>query len=166
MARIVCADTGWIPGGTVLDTHTAAFKTLLQILAPTNHDIELVEWGVQFDTTGSTPCRVKLARQTTAGTGAAGNCGTLSNTSLSYIDNEVAGTVQGVAAVGKQAGAWTAEPTLGTDPVQDVVAVAPASGGYRWVGRPIPINRADRLGILIWNPLAAVQVNVVAFWRE
>ena len=48
----------------------ATAKTIMQLVAASNHRVKLLEWGVYFDGTSTTaePVQVRLLRQTTAGT--------------------------------------------------------------------------------------------------
>ena len=49
----------------------ATAKTVVQILAPSNHRVKITGWGVYFDGVSATavPARVRLIRQASAGTG-------------------------------------------------------------------------------------------------
>src|SRR5947199_8621058 len=48
----------------------ATAKTVLQLVAATNHRVKILSWGVYFDGTSPTaePVQVRLLRQTSAGT--------------------------------------------------------------------------------------------------
>lgn len=56
-----------------LAANVGAWKTLAQLIAPANHRVKILGYGVYFDGTLSTnaPVQVELLRQTTAGTGTA-----------------------------------------------------------------------------------------------
>ena len=129
----------------------ATAKTVIQLVAASNHPVKLLGWGVFFDGTSSTaePVVVELLRQTTAGT----------MTSLTPVkvdpgrDETLQTTAQHTA---------TAEPTAG-----DVLArrnVHPQSG-YEVMypfGQEMIIPGGGRIGIRCTAPAG---VNVAAEMR-
>jgi hypothetical protein len=135
------AVTGEIATGT-------SAKTLLQIVAASNHGVLVKEWSISFKGTSNTasPIRVRVLRQTTAGTMSA----------LTPVkdpddtDETLQTTAQHTA---------TAEPTSGD--VLFTELVHPQTG-YTWqapFGGAIKIGGGDRLGIEV---LAGADVNAVA----
>ena len=115
---------------------TAAVKTLLQLVAPTNHRGILKEWSVSFKGIVSvdTPVLVELLRQTTAGT--------MTALTLVKVDPTNDETLQFTAQHTS-----TSEPTAG-----DVIAlrlVHPQGGLYEWTerGMALPIPGGTRLAL-------------------
>jgi hypothetical protein len=82
-------------------TGTSA-KTLMQIVAPTNQRVILIEFGISFRGTSATdpPVLVELLRQTTAGT--------MTSLTLVKADQSIAETIQSTAQHTS-----TGEPTAG-----------------------------------------------------
>ena len=114
--------------------------TVLQLVAGVV-PVTITEYGVSFDGTNSahTPARVKLIRQTTAGTMTAE-----ANQPIEYDSAQTAAfaTVR-VAA--------TAEPTLTTD-IYDNNLVTPIGGLFVKqypLGREIVVQPGERLGIMV-----------------
>jgi len=127
-------------------TGTSA-KTLLQIVAAANHGVLIDEISISFKGTSNTatPIRVRVLRQTTAGT----------MTSLTPVKDppDSGETLQ----VGAQHTA-TAEPTAGDVLMTELVH---PQTGYTWqapFGREIKIGGGGRLGIEV---LAGADVNAV-----
>ena len=77
-------------------------KTILQLIAPANHRLKVIGWGVFFDGTSATaqPVKVELLRQTSAGTMSA-------NTPVKW-DDSLAETLQTTAQ-----DSATVEPSAG-----------------------------------------------------
>jgi len=125
-----------------------ALKTIMQLVAATNHGVEVEELSISFNGTSNsaTPILVQIARQTTAGT----------MTSLTCVkdpddfDETLQTTAQHTA---------TAEPTLGD--ILEAEYVHPQQG-YTWYkgpGREIKIGGGDRLAIVV---TAAASVSAAA----
>lgn len=113
----------------------ATAKTVLQIVAPANHKLKVLRWGVYFDGINSSaePVEVRLLRQTTAGT-------------MSALTPTKLGTDAETLQTGAQHSA-TAEPTAGD--VLDMCEVHPQAG-YEVIlpmGQEIKIPGGGRLGI-------------------
>lgn len=115
-----------------------AKKTLLQIVAASNHAVLIDEFSISFEgvSVTGTPIMVEVARQTTAGT----------MSSLTPVkdpddsDETLQVTAQHTA---------TAEPTEGDVIRRELVH---PQGGYTWqapFGRAIKIGGGDRLGIVV-----------------
>lgn len=126
----------------------ATEKTVLQLVAPSNHRLKILSWSVFFDGVSVTaaPAVVKLLRQTTAGT--------MSALSLVKADNSLAETLQATAQH-----TATAEPTAG-----DILARKNihTQTGYEKIfplGQEPIVGGGDRIGIAIDSPSA---VNVIA----
>jgi len=132
----------------------ATAKTVLQLVAATNHRVRLLAWGVYFDGISSTeaPVQVRLLRQTTAGTMSAltptKNDDSLSETLLT--------TAQHTA---------TAEPTAGD--VLKGIEVHPQAGYEEACpfGQEFIIGGGDRVGIECTAP-ATVNVRAWARFEE
>lgn len=134
----------------------ATEETLVQVVSATTVKPRIVAWGVSFDGTTSddTPVRVRLARQTTAGTRSTGA--------------EVAFDLDAPTAATSCFHSFTAAPTLG-DVLEDVY-VHPQGGIYikEYIpGRePVLDNlTTSRIGITVNAPAI---VNAVAWihWEE
>lgn len=123
-------------------------KTVMQVVAASNHAVLIDELSISFDgvSVTGTPILVEIARQTTAGT--------MSSLTPVKDPDDAAETLQTTMQH-----TATAEPTEG-----DVIMseqVHPQSG-YTWqapFGREIKIGGGDRLGIVV---TAAADVNAVA----
>ncbi len=127
-------------------TGTSA-KTLLQIVAVANHKVLIDEISISFNGTSNTatPIRVRVLRQTTAGT--------MSALTLVKDPDDWDETIQTTAQH-----TATAEPTAGD--VLLVEHVHPQQG-YTWqapFGRALAIGGGDRLGIEV---LAGADVSAV-----
>lgn len=125
-----CASTAEIALGA------ATAKTVLQLVAATNHRVKILGFGVYFDGVSSTaePVQVRLLRQSTAGT----------MTSLTPVkkDDSLAETLLTTAQH-----TATAEPTAGD--VIKAVEVHPQSG-YEYTapfGGEVIVGGGDRIGI-------------------
>lgn len=135
------------PSEIALSAATA--KTVLQITAPSNHRLRILEWGVFFDGVSTTaePAVVQLLRQS----------GSFTATSLTLVkeDDSIAETIQSTAIH-----TATVEGTDG-----DVLRrknVHP-QGGYEWQRDPtrdLIIGGGDKCGIKITAPAA---VNVIPY---
>lgn len=125
----------------------ATAKTVLQVTAPTNQRLKVLRWGVFFDgqIAASEPVKVRLLRQTTAGT-----MSSLTPVNLGVGSETIQSTAQHTATV---------EPTEGD--ILDIVEVHPQSG-FESVfpfGSEILIPGGGRIGI---ECLAADAVNCAA----
>lgn len=130
-----------------ISTGTAA-KTLLQIVAASNHKVKIDEISISFNGTSNTaePIRVDVLRQTTAGT--------MSSLTLVKDPDDWAETIQTSA----QHTATGTEPTSGDILLTEYVH---PQQGYTWqapFGREIIIGGGDRLGIRV---TAVASVNAV-----
>lgn len=128
-------------------------KTTVQILAPANHRVKILGWGVYFDGVTSTniPVRVRVLRQTTAGTMSA-----LTPTKTTPRAEGLLTTAQHTAS---------AEPTAGD--VIDIALVHPQQG-YEVKfspGQELVLGGAERVGIEL---LAVSGVNAITkiFFEE
>ena len=142
IARAVCAEL----------LSTTSTKTIIQLVAPTNQRLKILQWGISFKgtTTGDAPIKVDLVEQSTAGTSSALTC---------YREPDGgAETVQGAARE-----AVTVEPTLVA--VLESHEVHPQGGSFDWVAPqngPIMMAGGKRIGIRV---TAGVSVNTVAYFR-
>jgi hypothetical protein len=132
----------------------ATAKTVLQIVAPANHRVKVLGWGVFFDGTSVTaePVQVTVSRQSTAGT--------MSSLTPVKLDDSLAETLQTSAQH-----TATAEPT--TSDALDVIEVHPQQGyeiRYPLGQEPI-IGGGDRLGIVCTAP-AGVNVRAKLIFEE
>jgi hypothetical protein len=129
----------------------ATAKTIMQLVAASNHRVKLLEWGVYFDGTSTTaePVQVRLLRQTTAGT--------MSSLTPTKNDDSLAETLQTTAQH-----TATAEPTAGD--VLAVLEVHPQMGYEKIfpLGSEVIIGGGDRLGIECTAPAA---VNVRGYMK-
>jgi hypothetical protein len=126
----------------------ATAKTVLQLIAPTNHRLKLLRWKVSFDgiSTTAEPVKVVLMRQTTAGT--------MTSLTIRKADDSIAETLQATAQH-----TATAEPTSGE--ILDAVDIHPQSGyesTYN-LGQEDIVGGGDRVGIVCTAPAG---VNVIA----
>lgn len=129
-------------------TGTSA-KTLLQIVAASNHGVVIDEWSISFAGTSNTatPIRVDVVRQTDAGT---------MGTSASTIVKDPDDTDETLQTTRQDTS--SSEPT--TTDILFTEHVHPQTG-YTWqapFGRGIKIGGGDRLGIRV---TAAADVNAV-----
>lgn len=119
----------------------ATAETIIQLIAPSNHRVKLLAWGIYFDGTSVTaePVQVTLTRQTTAGTGSA--------LSLVKRDDSIAETLQTTAQQD-----FSAEPTSGDE--LEAREVHPQAGFEVWypLGQEIIIGGGDRLGLIATAP--------------
>lgn len=125
--------------GTISGVSTGtSLKTVLQVVAASNHAVLIDEISISFQGTSNTasPILVKLARNTDAGT----------MTALTLVkdpddwDETIQTTAQHTA---------TAEPTIGTVIFEEYVH---PQTGYTWQaphGKAIKIGGGDRLGISV-----------------
>lgn len=131
----------------------SATETLIQIVAPTNHRLKVLAWGVFFSGVVVTnpSIRCELVRQSTAGTSSA-------NTPKKW-DDSLAETLQTTAR-----DAFTVEPTTGD--VLDIKGVHPQSG-YEIIyplGQEPPVGGGDRMGVRVITP-AGVSPTAKAYIR-
>jgi hypothetical protein len=140
MAAVVgIADTG----ATALTLTAATAQTVIQITAPTNQDVELVEMSLSFNGSSSTavPAVVNLCRQTTTGT---------SSTTITPVlaDSRLSTTIQTTAKT-----TFSAEPTTG-----DVLwrQFVPTYQGLIVKAEdflaPVIITHGTRLGVVVTAP--------------
>src|SRR3990172_7079678 len=132
----------------------ATAKTVIQLVAATNHRVKVLRWGVFFDgvSVSAEPVQVRLLRQTTAGT--------MSSLTPVKLDDSLAETLQTTSQH-----TATAEPTAGD--VVDVVEVHPQSG-YEIIyplGQEVIIGGGDRFGIEFTAP-AGVNVRAKIVFEE
>lgn len=135
---------------------TTAVETVLQLTGSTQAKAKLWGWGVGFDGVSSTaePVRVRLLRQSTAGTGTAA-------TEMKFDPDEPSALLSGVHS-------FTVEPTA-----SDVLwegHVHPQGGRVDVMypfGREVIINASNtaRIGIDVLAP-AAVNVTAYMNWEE
>jgi hypothetical protein len=116
-------------------TGTSA-KTILQLVAASNHGVVVDEWSISFEGTSNTatPIQVRVLRQTTAGT--------MSALTLVKDPDDTDETLQTTAQH-----TATAEPTAGD--VLFIELVHPQTG-YTWqapFGRHVKVGGGDRLGV-------------------
>lgn len=132
----------------------ATAETIMQLVAPANHRVKLLRWGVFFDGTSVTaePVQIRLLRQTTAGTASA--------LTPVKMDDSVAETIQTSAQHD-----FTAEPTAGdvlesynVHPQQGIAMIYP-------LGQEPIIGGGDRLGIEC-NAPAAVNCRAYMVFEE
>jgi hypothetical protein len=132
----------------------AAVETIIQLVAPANHRVRVLGWGVFFDSVSPTaePVQVRLLRQSTAGSG--------TSLALVKLDDSLAETLQTTALQD-----FIFEPTAGD--VLDVVEVHPQTGyevKYPMGQEPI-IGGGDRMGLDCTAP-AIVNVRAKIFFEE
>jgi hypothetical protein len=148
------ADFIGIASTTEVALSAATTMTVLQLVAPSNHRLKVLGWGVFFDGVSVTgaPVEVTLVRQTTAGT--------MSALTPQKIDDSLAETLQATAQH-----TATVEPT-GTI-VVDSVEVHPQSGyEIRYpLGQEVKIGGGDRLGMVCTAP-GAVNVRAKMIYEE
>ena len=130
-----------------ITTGTSA-KTLIQIVAASNHKVKIDEISISFNGVSNTaePIRVDVLRQTTAGT--------MSSLTLRKDPDDWDETIQTAAQHTS-----TGEPTPGDVLMTEYVH---PQQGYTWqapFGREIVIGGGDRLGIRV---TAAASVSAVA----
>lgn len=128
-------------------------RTVLQLLAPTNHRVKVLGWGVFFDgiNTAAEPVQVRVLRQTSAGT-----MTTVVALSLAPISEVIQTLAYHSASVEP-----TASDTL------DVIECHPQQG-YEVkfpMGQEIILPGAGRLGIECIAP-ASVNVRAKFFFEE
>ena len=128
-------------------TGTAA-KTLVQLIAPANHRLRVVSYKISFKGTSATaaPIKVRLLRQSTAGT--------MSALTPVKLDDSIAETLLATAQH-----TATAEPTAGD--VLESIEVHPQSGYekiFAYGEEPI-VGGGDRIGIEV---TAGADVSAIA----
>jgi len=124
----------------------ATAKTIIQVVAPANHRVKVLRWGVFFDGVVVTaePIQVELTRQSTAGTSVA----------LTPVKNDDS-LAESILSTARKT--FTAEPTSGD--IIDVVEVHPQQG-YEIIypmGQEKRCGGGNRIGIRCTAP-AAVNV--------
>ncbi len=129
-----------------ISTGTSA-KTLLQIVAASNHGVLIDEISISFEGTSAaaTPIKVDVLRQTSAGT--------MSSLTLVLDPDDADETLQTTAQHTS-----TSEPTASSVLITELVH---PQTGYTWnagYGREIKIGGGDRLGIRV---TAASSVNAI-----
>ena len=133
-------------------------KTLIQLRAGLNGPAKVIEWGISFDGISSTatPARVKLIRQTTAGTMTQVGRGNKwdSNTTGSSASYKIAAS---------------AEPT-GTADVYEIHQVTPTGGlllKQYPLGRELVMQAGERLGLVVTaGPSSAASALGYIVWEE
>ena len=132
----------------------ATAKTVVQIVAPSNHRVKILGWGVFFDGTSTTaePVQVTLSRQSTAGT--------MSALTPVPLDDSLAETLQVTAQH-----TATVEPTTGA--TIDMVEVHPQMGYEKMypLGQEPICGGGDRVGIVCTAP-AGVNVRAKLIFEE
>jgi len=113
-------------------------KTLLQIVAASNHRVLISEIAISFRGTSNTaePIEVEIARQTTAGTMSA-----LTPEKMNESDQETLQTTAQHTA--------TVEPTTGNTVLRENVH---PQGGYTWqapFGGELVVEGGNRLGVMV-----------------
>lgn len=132
----------------------ATAKTVVQLVAASNHRVKILSWGVYFDGTSATaePIQVRLLRQTSAGT--------MSSLTPTKRDDSIAESLLTTAQH-----TATAEPTAGD--VIEGKEVHPQSGYekiYTPGTEPI-VGGGDRMGIECTAP-ANVNVRAEIVFEE
>lgn len=138
-------------GATALSANVP--KTVVQITAPPNHRVKIIGWGVFFDGTNTVgqPVRVRLQRQTTAGT--------MSALTL----NKTTPRGESILSVGQQNA--TAEPSASD--ILEQATVHPQQG-YEVKfppGQELVIDGNGRVGMELLA-VAAVNATVKIFFEE
>lgn len=127
----------------------ATAKTVLQLVAASNHRVKILEWGVYFSGVSVTaePVVVTLMRQTTAGT--------MSALTPAKVDDSLAESIQTTAQH-----TATVEPTSGD--VLERKNIHPQAGYEKIypLGGEIKVGGGDRLGIVCTAPAG---VDVIAY---
>ena len=131
----------------------ATAKTVIQLVAPANHRVRVLGWGIFFDgvNTAGEPVQVRVMRQTTAGTMSA-----LTPVQVQPVSETIQSTAQHTA---------TAEPTAGD--LIDMIECHPQQG-YEVkfpMGQEIIIAGSGRLGIECTAP-AIVNCRAKFFFEE
>jgi len=131
----------------------ATAKTVIQLVAPANHRVRVLGWGIFFDgvNTAGEPVQVRVMRQTTAGTMSA-----LTPVQVQPVSETIQSTAQHTA---------TAEPTAGD--LIDMIECHPQQG-YEVkfpMGQEIIIAGSGRLGIECTAP-AIVNCRAKFFFAE
>lgn len=125
--------------GTISGVSTGtSLKTILQIVAASNHKVLVDEISVSFQGTSNTasPILVQITRQTSAGT--------MTSLTLAKDPDDWDETIQTTAQH-----TATAEPTAGTTIMEEYVH---PQTGYTWqapYGKAIAVGGGDRLGIVV-----------------
>jgi hypothetical protein len=116
-------------------------KTVLQVAAPANQKVKVLEWGVFFDGTVVTaePCEIILVRQSTAGT--------MTPVTPAKVDESNSQAIQSTVSVSA-----SAEPTAGD--IVDMVEVHPQQGYAKIypLGQERVVTGGGRIGIQIKAP--------------
>lgn len=131
-ARYVTGTTSSASASTTVATVNGT-RTILQLIADSDVQVTLIEWGISFDNTNSAlaPIKVLLQRQTTAGTGlTSGNvqklgppgipsANTTSLTGVGASAEPTAGDILGLWNINPTSG-WVQQYPLGREPMMDV----------------------------------------------
>jgi hypothetical protein len=116
-------------------------KTVLQVAAPANQKVKVLEWGVFFDGTVVTaePCEIVLVRQSTAGT--------MTPVTPAKVDESDSQAIQSTVAANA-----SAEPALGE--IVDMVEVHPQQGYAKIypLGQERVVTGGGRIAIQIKAP--------------
>lgn len=139
---------------TAISTGTAA-KTLLQVIAASNHGVMIDEIEISFNGTSNTaePIRVDLCRQSDAGTTTAADSSNTIVKDPDDSDETIQTTIRHTATV---------EPTTGD--ILRSFLVHPQTG-HAWqapFGRGIKIGGGDRLGVRVTAPASVSAMVTVA----
>lgn len=133
---------------------SSGWKTLLQIVAPTNQRVIVNLWGVfgRGTVNSSQPIRTRIVRQSSAGTGGASVTAGKQNTAYSE-------TVQTTCEKG---GAYSVEPTVSGEALDEAIVHPQAGGKFSSLEREqIVLAGGERLGIQYDND-SGTAVYVVA----
>jgi hypothetical protein len=133
----------------------ATARTVVQLVAPSNHRLRILRLGFFFDGVSVTaePVQVRLLRQTSAGT--------MTALTLTKLDDSIADTLQATA----QHSATGTEPTAGD--VIDVWECHPQQGFERDypLGQEPIVGGGDRVGLEFTAP-AVVNVRAKIVYEE
>lgn len=123
----------------------ATAKTILQLVAATNHLVKILSWSISFDGVSPTAAAVvvQVVRQTTAGT--------MSANTPKKLNDSLPETLQTTAR-----DTATVEPTA-TD-VLDTLNIHPQTGYKTPYGYEVIMGGADRIG---WKATAPAGVNAI-----
>lgn len=119
----------------------ATAETIIQLVAPANHRLKILEWGIFFDGTSSTaePVQVELLRQSTAGTASA--------LTIVKWDDSYDETLQATAQQD-----FTAEPTAGD--ILEIKEIHPQTGYEKIypLGQEMIVKGGGRIGLRATAP--------------
>lgn len=127
-------------------------KTVVQLVAPTNHRLKIIGWSIWFDGVSPTaePVLVRVLRQTTAGT--------MTGLTPTKVDDSIADTLLATAQH-----TATAEPTAGD--VLERKEVHPQQGFEKIypAGAELIVGGGDRIGIECTAPATVNCVSEIHF---